>query len=168
MKHSRTVAILAATAFANAAGAAAAKPKAGAPKADDRIAPVFTAIASAAEIPLPTGARRGAKSPIVEEMNKLEIGQSIGLTNKTKKQISATVSKANNHESNYRPKVDANGQPVMVPGEPMRDAAGVQIGVTPPKQAMERIKEWEVHEMDPKTDPHKAITRIFRVTPSSK
>ena len=40
----KTILLTSAAAFANAAGAAATAPKAGAPKAEDRIAPQFTAI----------------------------------------------------------------------------------------------------------------------------
>lgn len=159
----RLALLTASTAYANAAAVATApKPaaRAGAPKSEDRVAPVFTPIAS--DIQRPVTARRGAKSPIVEEMHKLEVGQSIGLTNKSKKQISATVSKENNRDTNQRAKLDASGQ-IVTKSEPIKDANGLPVGMSAPITVMERVKEWEVHEVDPKSDPHKAITRIFRV-----
>lgn len=135
--------------------------KGGAPKIEDRIAPVFTPITNT--IPVPTNARRGSKSELAARMEELEVGTSFGLINKTKIQISATVSKINNAKENMRQKLDATGQPVFSAGEPVKDASGVVIGHGAPVAEMERIKEFQVFTVDPKTDPEKAQTRIFRV-----
>lgn len=151
------IALLAATAFAAAAPVA----KAGAPKAEDRIAPVFTPVV--ANIPLPISKRNsGVRSALLMEVDKLEVNHSLGLTNKTKKQISSMISKHANRKENLRPKLNADGTAAMKPGEPIKDANGVQIGLTQAVAEMEKIKEFEVHDMDPKTDPQKATVRIFR------
>ena len=155
------LAMTAATAFANAAPAAN-KSKAGAPKAEDRVAPEFTTVRT--DIKPPVTARRGAKSPVVEKMHALEVvGASFGLTNKTKRQISATVSKENNRDTNQRPKLDAEGNQITKPGEPVKDANGTVVAQGTPVGVTERVKEWEAHDVDPKTDPDKATVRVFRV-----
>lgn len=153
-----SLAALAATAFANAPAAAS---KGGAPKAEDRIAPVFTAIS--ADVPLPVSKRaNGVRSALLVEIEKLEVGQSVGLTNKTKKQISSMISKFSNRPENLRNKVDGDGNPVMKQGEAIKDANGAVIGHGQPTQEKEKIKEFEVHDMDAKKDPAKATVRIFR------
>jgi len=139
----------------------ATKSKAGAPKAEDRVTPVFTAIRD--DIKPPVTARRGAKSPVVEKMHELEVGKSFGLTNKTKRQISATVSKENNRDTNQKPKLDASGNPVTKPGEPVKDANGNVVAQGTPVNVTERVKEWGAHDIDPKTDPDKATVRVFRI-----
>jgi hypothetical protein len=156
------VAITGAAAFAATAPATTAKKgKAGAPKAEDRVAPEFTAVRT--DIKPPVTARRGAKSPLVEKMHELEIGASIGLKNKTKRQISATVSKENNRDTNQRPKLGEDGNQITKPGEPVKDANGNVVAQGTPVGVTERIKEWEAHDVDPKTDPDSATVRVFRV-----
>lgn len=156
----KILAMTAASAFANAA-TVANKSKAGAPKAEDRVAPEFTTVRT--DIKPPVTARRGAKSPLVEKMHELAVGASVGLTNKTKRQISATVSKENNRDTNQRPKLDTEGNQITKPGEPVKDANGNVVAQGTPVNVTERIKEWEAHDIDPKTDPDKATVRVFRV-----
>lgn len=152
--------VLTTTAFANAAAAAVKKP--GAPKAEDRVAPQFTEIVN--NIPVPAAAKRGSKSVLAEKLAALaNVNDSIGLTNKTKKQISSTLSKVNNAASNLRQKLDANGAPVVKQGAPLKDANGAIVGHGAPVPEMERVKEFEAYDVDPKSDPQKATVRIFRI-----
>lgn len=161
-------ALLATAAFANpaatpqtpATGATAGK--AGAPKVEDRVAPIFTEIAT--DIPMPTKAKSGAKSELAKKLAELPVGGSIGIANKTKKQISSTISKTNNDKDNQRPKLDANGAPVTKTGEPVKDATGVIISYGPAVAVTERVKEFEAFDVDPKDPKQKgASVRIFRV-----
>jgi hypothetical protein len=156
--NSNIAAVLAATSFANVEAPAK---KGGAPKAEDRIAPVFTAVKT--DIPIPAAAKRGGKSEIAIKLDELPVNGSIGLVNKTKNQISSTLSKVNNAKENMRQKVDAAGAPVFTPGAPIKDANGAVIGQGQPVAEMERIKEFQAFTVDPKKDPDKAQTRIFRV-----
>ena len=145
------------------------KKKGGAPKAADRVAPVIAAVR--ADITPPKNVTtRGQKSPITVEMEKLEVGQSFGLMNKTKKDIQSRVSNFNNAESNLRTVTDANGATVWktapVPAEPITDAAGNVVATKPAVAGVpktEPVKYFEVHDMDPKKDPDKATVRIFRI-----
>lgn len=161
------LAALSTVAFANdAAASTASKGKAGAPKAEDRVAPVFGEVRT--DIAIPVSAKRGAKSELALKLEALAAPvdgkfYSIGLANKTKKQISSQLSKVNNAESNLRQKIGADGVPVTKAGEPMKDAAGVVIGYGAATPVMEKIKEFEAHDVDPKTDPDKATVRIFRI-----
>jgi len=150
--------VIAATAFANPD---AAPKKGGAPKAEDRIATVFGAIRT--DIAPPATAKRGSKSELAVKLEELPLNGSIGLVNKTKNQISSTLSKVNNAKENLRAKVDANGVPVMKAGEPIKDANGAVIGAGQPVPEMERIKEFAAFTVDPKKDADKAQTRIFRI-----
>lgn len=147
-------------AFANPAAPAAAG-KAGAPKAEDRIAPVFTGVRL--DVKPPVSAKRGAKSELADKLAEIPLNGSIGLTNKTKKQISSTISKVNNHADNMRDKVDAAGVPVMTPGAPLKDANGTVVGNAPATPVKERVKEFAAFDVDAKTDPDKATVRIFRI-----
>ncbi|QWY83165.1 hypothetical protein [Rhizobium phage RHph_X2_24] len=167
MSHSRR-SIFSATAFANGAAAAATTPapaaaakKAGAPKAEDRIAPAFGSVRT--DIPVPAAAKRGSKSELAEKLDALPVNGSIGIGNKTKKQISSQLSKINNAESNMRPKVDAAGNAVTKPGEPIKDANGAVVGHGPAVAEMEQVKEFKAFDVDAKTDPDKATVRIFRI-----
>jgi len=143
---------------ANQAPAADAK-KAGAPKAEDRVTPVFTAIRT--DIAMPASTKRGAKSELAVKMQELTVGASIGLVNKTKNQISSTLSKVNNAAENVRNKVDADGKPVTQNGEAIKDGAGTIVGYNQ-VPVIEKVKEFVAYTVDPKTDPDKAQTRIFR------
>lgn len=161
------LATLSAVAFANdPAAAVSAKGKAGAPRAEDRVAPVFGEVRN--DIAIPVSAKRGQKSELAAKLEALAgpvDGKyaSIGLANKTKKQISSTISKVNNAESNLRQKFGADGVPVTKAGEPIKDAAGVFVSNGPAVPVMEKIKEFEAHDVNPKTDPDKATVRIFRI-----
>lgn len=161
----RNLSVLATTAFASApaAGAApaAAKPasgKRGAPSAADRKPLEFTEV-STDWVP-PAKIKRNA---LAIELDKLAVGASIGLIGKTKKQISPAVSKLNADKANQRNVIDpATGNPVTVNGDPIKDANGAPIGYQQVVKT-ERIKEFDVHDVDPKTDPKGASVRVIRV-----
>lgn len=155
--------VLTATAFATgvAAAASTAGKKAGAPKAEDRVVPLFTDIAT--DIAIPAKSQRGSKSELAERLAKIEVvGHSIGLTNKSKKQISSTLSKVNNAASNLRNVTDANGNTVMKNGEAIKDANGAVIGYSQ-IAVTERVKEFEAFDVNPKEDKQGASVRIFRI-----
>lgn len=166
MSKLHRVSLLSAVAFANAAaapvtpaaGAPAAVKKAGAPKADERVAPIFTAVAT--DIPLPAGP--AAKSEISKQLEALVVDGSIGIKNKTKKQISSQVSKANNAAGNQRPKLDANGVAILKQGAPIKDAAGAIIGYGPGEPETEQVKTFVAHDVDAKEDRDGASVRIWR------
>lgn len=162
MKKSVSLASVAAFANADAATkpAAASKNKGGAPKAEDRVAPSFTAVRT--DVQRPTSKRGGGKSELALKLEELTVGASIGLTNKTKRQISSTVSKLNNATDNRRPKLDVNGQPVMKQGAPIKNAEGVVTGYGQPVQEFDTVKEFSAFDVDPKSDPDGATVRIFR------
>lgn len=171
LKTYKTTAMFASAAFANAAApattgatgaTATAAKKAGAPKAEDRVAPEFTPVRT--DILPPVSAKRGVKSPLAAELEKLPAGGSIGVKNKTKKQVASTVSKLNNADSNKTQKLGADGQPVMVPGAPIKDASGAVVGHGQPVAEMERVKHFEAYDVDPKTDKDGASVRIFRIS----
>jgi len=158
MKHH--IAILSATAFANAAPAAPATPaataaaKAGAPKAEDRILPIFTAPRKI-EMPLvASGGRNGIRTELAAQLAPLEVGFSIGLKNKTKKQISTQLSKIQNDASNLTVTEKA--------GEPIIDANGVVVGTKPATVVKEQNKVFTAIDRDPKTDEDGASVRIWR------
>lgn len=161
------LAALSTVAFANdAAASTAPKGKAGAPKAEDRVAPSFGEVR--ADIAIPVSAKRGAKSEIAAKLEALAAPvdgkySSIGLTNKTKKQISSQLSKINNADANQRQQIGVDGNPVFKAGEPIKDANGVVVSHGPSTPVMEKVKEFEAHDVDPKTDPDKATVRIFRI-----
>lgn len=152
---------LATFAFANAPAAATDKPaakKAGAPKADERVAASFTGVRT--DIPMPAAKR--SNSEFDKKIAELEVGASFGLTNKTKEQMSSRLSKVHNHKDNQRPAVNADGTPKTVAGKPIVDpATGAVTGVeqTP---VFEKVKEFVMHNVDPKTDPDGATVRIWR------
>ena len=142
--------------------APAAAKKSGAPKAEDRVETIFTA--SRSDIAAPVVTRRGgSKSALRTALESLEVGFSVGVSNKTKKQLSTPVSKINTAADNQRPVKDEAGNVVMLPGDPIKDAAGNVVGHQPGKPKTERIREFEIHEVDPKKDPDKVSVRIFRV-----
>lgn len=143
--------ILAATAFASGTPAAATAKKAGAPKAAERVATAFTAVRN--DIPMPATVR-GGKSELAEKLATLEVGQSIGIANKTKEQISSKISKINNAADNTRE--------IDVPGEPVLDMNGAVVGHGPATKHKETVKEFRAFNVDAKTDPDNATVRIFR------
>lgn len=169
IRNSAAIAVLAATAFANpaapaATGAAPATPvknKPGAKPGAERVAPEFTPVSAAFALPAATSGR-GQKSELAKQLEVLEVGQSIGLKNKTKKQISSTLSKINNAESNLVQKTDANGNKLFKNGDAIKDAAGNVVSY---QQApdMVQVKEFVAHDRTAADKDEPGVTvRIWR------
>lgn len=135
--------------------------KAGAPALADRIAPLIAAPRTDVPLPVKASGTRGAPSPYSEQLSKLEVGQSIGITNKSKKQLSSVVSVHNRRGMVH--KTDAAGALLFEMTE-MKDANGTKIGETPDttKPVMIAGKHFVAYDVDPKADPDKATARIFR------
>lgn len=159
------IALLSASAFANpaapaAAGSAPVKAKAGAPKAADRVAPEFTAVSAA--FTLPVKSKRGQTSELAKQLETLEVGQSVGLKNKTKKQISSTLSKINNAEKNMIQKSNPDGSPAFKNGDAIKDANGAVISYQQVPD-MIALKEFEAHDRTAADKDEPGVTvRIWR------
>lgn len=141
------------------AGSAKPAPKrGGAPKADERVAIAFTGVSTS--IPRPV---KQTSNVLAEKLAALEVDQSIGISNKSKKQIASMLSKVNGAADNVRQVVDANGIPQFEVSAPVTDANGAIV--TPGKQTpkTEKVRFYEAHDVDPKTDADKASVRIWRV-----
>ncbi len=161
MNRTARISLLSAVAFANG-NLAPATPvkKAGAPKAEDRVSPEFTEVRT--DIAIPTNAR-ASKSDYAKLLENLPVNGSIGIKNKTKKQISSQISKVNNSKDNLVQKTDANGVAITKNGDPIKDAAGNVIGHQQVPE-MVQVKEFRAFDIaDPKKDPDGASVRIFRV-----
>lgn len=144
-------ALAAMQAFANA-------PTAGAPavKAETK-APVISAVRTDVAMPVKTS-NRGSKS--LYDFDALTAaGMSIGVTNKTAKQLSSIISNANRKAMVQ--KKDANGALVFKTTE-LKDAAGNVTIMPTTEPEMVKTKEFFAVDTDPKTDPDKATARIFR------
>ena len=156
------IALLSASAFANPAapGSAPVKAKAGAPKAADRVAPEFTAVSTA--FTLPVKSKRGQTSELAKQLEMLEVGQSVGLKNKTKKQISSTLSKINNAEKNMIQKSNPDGSPAFKNGDAIKDANGAVISYQQVPD-MISLKEFEAHDRTAADKDEPGVTvRIWR------
>lgn len=154
--------LLSAIAF-SAEGAAAGAATATKEKQKPRVAPEILGIDT--DVPMPEGARtaRGTKSPY--EFDKLEVGHSIPIKNKTAKQISSIVSNQNRKDSNQQQKKNADGSLAFKnEKQDMKDANGNVVGSSMVQVPdMEPIKEFRVLDVDPKKDPKNAKCRIFRI-----
>lgn len=168
IRHSAAIAVLAATAFANpaapaATGAApvAAKGKPGAKPGAERVAPEFTPVSTAFALPAAKSGR-GNKSEIAKQLEPLEVDQSIGLKNKSKKQISSTLSKINNAESNLVQKTDTNGNKLFKNGDAIKDAAGNVVSYQQVPD-MVQVKEFVAHDRTAADKDEPGVTvRIWR------
>lgn len=118
----------------------------------DKPKPEMTSIID--DFPLPTkrlSGGRGGKT--LYDFDKLEIGQSFGVKNKTVKGMASTVSSANER---YREVIkDGEGKPVMIPDP--KDA-------TKQVEATRQTRKFICGEVDPK-DPRNdgATVRVWRV-----
>lgn len=136
-------------------GAAAAEaPKAKSP----RVEPIVGAISSAVTMPTRSSSR-GSKSKY--EFDKLEVGQSIPVMNKTAKDMGSVVSSAN--KRHMQPKKNADGSIVYKTKEVTDATTGVKSIITTNDAEMEQTKKFFAADVaDPKKDPDKATVRIWR------
>lgn len=167
IRNSATLAVLTATAFANpaaapaATGAAPVKGKPGAKPGAERVAPEFTPVSTAFALPAAKSGR-GQKSELAKQLEVLEVGQSVGLKNKSKKQISSTLSKINNAESNLSQKTDANGNKLFKNGDAIKDAAGNVVSYQQVPD-MVQVKEFVAHDRTAADKDEPGVTvRIWR------
>lgn len=119
---------------------------------------------STADVAMPSKEER-AKSKVrggnktVYEFDKLEIGKSIAVMNRTAKQLTSTISSVNNGERRI-PVLDGKGQPVT---EPVKDAAGAVVkDETGKVRTQPRYRVFFAVDCDPAKDPEQAIARIWR------
>ena len=140
---------------AKATPAVAATPTpATAPKT--RIAPELTEISSAVEMPKKTS-NRGSKS--LYPFEKLEVGQSFGVTNKTAAGMASIIS--NQNRKNREEKVDDAGNTVFETKE-LKGQDGTITNVPTDKPVIVVNKHFFASDCDPKTDPDNASVRVFR------
>lgn len=149
-------------AYANAG--TADKPKAAKP-AEDAI--VLTAVST--DIPIPASVARGRASKSPFNFDALTVvGASIGIVGRKggAKSLSSIISNQNRKAENWIDKMDANGNKIMKPGEPIKDANGNVVGTQPATEAERvRVKQFRAFDVDPKTDKDGANVRIFRIEP---
>jgi hypothetical protein len=115
-----------------------------------------------ADIPLPekrpsTGSLRGAKS--IYPFETLEIGQSFGISDKTWKNVSSTVASANARYAEPDKLValtNADGSPKMLK-VPLGNGQEAEV------QAKGPARQFWGCAVDPKSDPHGASVRVWRL-----
>lgn len=127
------------------------------PKPGTRIAPQITEIRSDVPMPEPTKGNRGSKSQY--DFDKLEVGQSFGIKNKTAREMSSIVSNAN--RKNQADKRDAAGN-VVFKTKTVTDQAGNKVVVPTLDPEKVALKVFFAADTNPKTDPDGASVRIFR------
>lgn len=125
----------------------------------EREAPVLATIRT--DIPLPTGSKpRGAKSAY--NFDDLPVGGSIGIGNKTIKQVKSIVSNYNRAKSNYTEKRDDAGNIVFKMQE-IKSQDGVITRVPTQEAETVRVRELSAYEVDATTDPDNVSVRVFRL-----
>lgn len=124
----------------------------------------FTVLEVTANIPVPTkeaGGKRGVKSKFPFEM-LTAVGMSFGIVGRDAKSMSSIVSNANRTASNNVEKKDENGN-VVFKVKPVKQADGSVINLPSQEPETVRLKEFEVYNVDPKTDPQGASCRVYRI-----
>lgn len=124
-----------------------------------RSIPTVTAIRT--DLTMPTADQRkpvrGAKN--LYNFDALPVGGTIGVIDRTAKQLSTTISTANKKEY---PALDKNGKPVM---EVVKDSAGQPVNDPsgkPTTKVKTESRVFFVVDADPAKDPEKATARIWR------
>lgn len=122
--------------------------------------PTIAAIRTDIPIPSKTNSLRGVKSPY--EFEKLPMGGSRGVMDKTVKQLSSVVSNFNRRPDNREIVKNEDGSTVFEMQE--IKAPDGTITKVPTSVAVTRPKiEIVAVAVDPATDPDKAPVRIFRI-----
>ncbi len=123
----------------------------------------FTVLAVTAAVAMPVKevvSKRGVKSQFPFEA-LTEVGMSFGVIGRDAKSMSSIVSNANRTATNNPVKKDANGNTVFKM-KPVKQADGTEINLPSEEPETVRLKEFVVHNVDPKTDPEGASCRVFR------
>lgn len=121
-----------------------------------RVAPDLTAISSAVEMPKKVS-NRGSKS--LYPFDKLEVGQSFGVKNKTAAGMASIIS--NQNRKHREEKKDEAGNTVFETKE-LKGADGTVTEVPTDKPVMIVNKHFFANDCDPATDPDGASVRVFR------
>lgn len=121
-----------------------------------RVAPDLTGISSDVEMPKKVS-NRGSKS--LYPFEKLEVGQSFGVKNKTASGMASIIS--NQNRKNREEKVDEAGNTVFETKE-LKGQDGTVTNVPTDKVVMIVNKHFFANDCDPKTDPDGASVRVFR------
>jgi hypothetical protein len=121
-----------------------------------RIAPELTTITSEVELPKKVS-KRGSKS--LYPFEKLEVGQSFGVTNKTAAGMASIIS--NQNRKHRAEKQDENGNTVFEMKD-LKGADGTVTQVPTDKPVMNVDKHFFASNCDPKKDPDGASVRVFR------
>ena len=121
-----------------------------------RVAPDLTGISSDVEMPKKVS-NRGSKS--LYPFEKLEVGQSFGVKNKTAAGMASIIS--NQNRKNREEKVDEAGNTVFETKE-LKGQDGTVTNVPTDKPVMVVNKHFFANDCDPKADPDGASVRVFR------
>lgn len=123
-----------------------------APVATEAVATAVKTSAIRMDVPPPVKKSGGRGGQTLYDFDKLEIGGSFGVFDKTAKAVASTVASANKR---------------MI--EEVKDATGAVIMVPNPKKPGETMKLTKATKkfvsaaVDPKTDPDKASVRVWRI-----
>lgn len=122
--------------------------------------PTIAAIRTDIPIPTKTNSLRGVKSPY--EFEKLPVGGSRGVMDKTVKQLSSVVSNFNRRPDNRESVKNEDGSTVFETQE-IKAPDGTVTKVPTTNPVTRPVIEILAVAVDPKTDPDGATVRIFRI-----
>lgn len=135
---------------------APAAPAAAKTETTKRIAPELTTITSNVEMPKKVN-KRGSKS--LYPFEKLEVGQSFGVTNKTAAGMASIIS--NQNRKHRVEKTDDQGNTVFETKD-LKGSDGTVTQVPTDKPVMIVNKHFFASDCNPKDDPDGASVRVFR------
>lgn len=121
-----------------------------------RIAPELTTITDNVEMPKKVN-KRGSKS--LYPFEKLEVGQSFGVTNKTAAGMASIIS--NQNRKHREEKTDDQGNTVFETKD-LKGSDGTVTQVPTDKPVMIVNKHFFASDCNPKKDPDGASVRVFR------
>lgn len=123
---------------------------------------IITAIAAPGDFAMPAPKARRNGSASKYPFDKLEIGGSFGITNKTAANMTSVLSAQNRKPGPLLTNEDGTPK-IGTVMKPMKDAANKKIGEQPVQEQLTAPgKRFEAVDVDPKKDKDKATVRIFR------
>lgn len=122
-----------------------------------RVTPELTEINSTLQMPEPPRNSAGAKTPY--PFDKLEVGTSFGVKNKTLAQLASIISNQN-RKHRIEKRDDAGG--IVYKTTTAKGADGTEQTVPTSEPEMEETKRFFGVEVDPKKDPDGAQVRVWR------